>query len=1737
MKHSTPKRLLAVVLSLLMMFTVVQSFPENIFGEQTVTADAADDPYAGVMARICEIKSLFPTGTPFTANGKRNNSNANDNCKLSIIMAKNPKIKALGTKFNGAQYNNGWSCFSFASFVYGYTFGKNFQSNSITATVTDKSDQSLNAFFSACRPGDLIEWQYNNRAYGYYDEYGRFHYGHHYVIFLSYDPKNGALKCYDNNKGGDCCVTYNHSFSYKGFFRGSSTSVAYLKRYRAKNYDAINKIKPSITASASANSNNTSVTVTPKLNQNWAVQRWAYFITTNKTDINKVTTSNSNYFRNFDTVECQRPFDYGASTKNQKTVNMNIKTYKKKELSANTTYYYRTAAFIGGTWYLSGVGSVTTSNSVPGKTTVKVSKGSDIIGIGDQAGILWDEASNAKSYDITVKDSEGNTVQTKTGITGLSYALDGFEKEGVYTVGITAINTAGKTEGVSADITVKPDVKVSFYDSIDAEGKDIKTFIETVSVHYGHNADLPKSPAHEGCTFSKWNGTYEVVTADSEVVAEYDCAYYTVKFIDSFTNTVLSTQRIRYNAAATAPEVTAPEGYIFTSWNKDFTNVKSDLSVSTVYKWADEDHSATVKIDKARKNITDKGYDVTATVTNRTDEIISGRLVAVLLSENGTILAKAESAAFAVDKAAEGAPVDKEVNFTVLYPNLASKIEVYAVDSYDSLGKLSKTAYAAADNSTLTDWTDYITYTDDSEVPQSSDTLEVESGLNPVEKTYYRYQVKESTTNYATTLDGYTQDGYTAVKNSTGTVDYVSSWPSGFNKSNAYYTKYNNTPVKASENATSLVKIDSTATVGYIYWHWCAGKKLEKPYNRTIDYSKTSSHSTFHAFYSTKNITEMSPNKDAYKVSDVNQCADTYWWGKINVTRQTYTTYKKLYNYYKVGVYTEWTELKEGESLPVEGAAIGDDKNKTYAGVETKTVTEKQYRYRAKSDKEIALEEPVVAAERLFDLSGKVDTASAGKDATVWVYKYDQASDYTTEFVKDTKVGEDGTVKIEKAALLEAPSVDTGDFSIVLSIDGQTQSVSLGTIKAPKPEYTIKFVDFDGKTVISEQKVKEGENAELPDRAKLTVPAGRRFTNWSESVVNIRSDMIVKPESEAEVYTAAFVNWEVKSVELKKFSYGEQLVADSIPEGNDGFITEWVVQDGEKEMTIDEFNESGKTVTSDMIIVTRSTPKKYTVTFLASDSQVKIADKIEASETVNLEDYKVASEVVVENGENINFEEAQEKVEDNPDIIFLGWINAETGEAIGDTTAYESAVLYPVYTFNETTEDPEADIATGEYTTPQKVTLTSETENAVIWYTLDGSDPRTSATAVEYKEPVEISKSCTLRMYAGAVNHNDSSESSYIYVINNGETVYHIVTVTNVFDVDTGIDGSTKVYLVAHGAKLKDFISDEFEGYEYDSLYFDEEFKEQYFEAEEVIGETQTLFAKYVSKKFKVTYVDDAGKVISEQEVAYLNNATAPAAPEHEGMVFVGWDNSGEGISADTTITAKYIAKEAYAEVSLNRKKDIYITVDGAYNKLAATITPAELSAYELKWTSSNPSAADVDEEGKITANGVGDTDITVTIVETGSSATVKVHVTGLTLSSKATAGFDSARNLRGVKPGENTAAQIKAQFANDDITITDASGTALADDAVVGTGAKVNLLDTDGTVIDSALIIISGDYTGDGNVNNKDLAKLNAYVAKTGTVEADDMQMIALDVNGDGSINNRDCALLSRYLVGKEEI
>ena len=80
----------------------------------------------------------------------------------------------------------------------------------------------------------------------------------------------------------------------------------------------------------------------------------------------------------------------------------------------------------------------------------------------------------------------------------------------------------------------------------------------------------------------------------------------------------------------------------------------------------------------------------------------------------------------------------------------------------------------------------------------------------------------------------------------------------------------------------------------------------------------------------------------------------------------------------------------------------------------------------------------------------------------------------------------------------------------------------------------------------------------------------------------------------------------------------------------------------------------------------------------------------------------------------------------------------------------------------------------------------------------------------------------------------------------------------------------------------------------------------------------------------------------------------------------------------------------AVESVALN-KQSLSLRV-GGFEKLTATITPNNASNQNLSWTSSVPSVASVDNEGKVTALEVGNTVITVT-ADGGKTATCNVEV------------------------------------------------------------------------------------------------------------------------------------------------
>ena len=172
-------------------------------------------------------------------------------------------------------------------------------------------------------------------------------------------------------------------------------------------------------------------------------------------------------------------------------------------------------------------------------------------------------------------------------------------------------------------------------------------------------------------------------------------------------------------------------------------------------------------------------------------------------------------------------------------------------------------------------------------------------------KVVYRHSDYETLTSHEPTMEGYEQLDCTLEKTATNSISYVNSWPSGFNKSSAIYTQYNNaaSKVTASETETSKRVVDSDVVSGYLYYHWCYGNSYY-----SMSY-KTGSYTTFHAYHST-----VDPSNYTCDYSDMSYrtahstCSNSQWFFVTTVYTQTYSDYAKLYRY---GHWTDWSDWSD----------------------------------------------------------------------------------------------------------------------------------------------------------------------------------------------------------------------------------------------------------------------------------------------------------------------------------------------------------------------------------------------------------------------------------------------------------------------------------------------------------------------------------------------------------------------------------------------------------------------------------------------------------------------------------------------------------------------------------------------------------------------------------------------------------------------------------------------------------
>ncbi len=80
-------------------------------------------------------------------------------------------------------------------------------------------------------------------------------------------------------------------------------------------------------------------------------------------------------------------------------------------------------------------------------------------------------------------------------------------------------------------------------------------------------------------------------------------------------------------------------------------------------------------------------------------------------------------------------------------------------------------------------------------------------------------------------------------------------------------------------------------------------------------------------------------------------------------------------------------------------------------------------------------------------------------------------------------------------------------------------------------------------------------------------------------------------------------------------------------------------------------------------------------------------------------------------------------------------------------------------------ETPTFTPAAGAYEGTQNVTITCATAGATIYYTLDESDPKTSATRAEYSSAISVSSNKTIKAYAVKTGLLDSEVAEAVYTI------------------------------------------------------------------------------------------------------------------------------------------------------------------------------------------------------------------------------------------------------------------------------------------------------------------------------------------------------------------------------------
>ena len=225
------------------------------------------------------------------------------------------------------------------------------------------------------------------------------------------------------------------------------------------------------------------------------------------------------------------------------------------------------------------------------------------------------EGENVTSYTYGI----GVTlpIPTKTGYTFAGwYKTEELTGEAIHTIGTEAIGDktyyakweAG--EGIIYKVEhYKQNLETNTYEKVETDeltGTTGLNVVATAKTYEGYR---------ENKTHKDRVATGEI-KADGSLVLKlyYDINKYTVTFKDG--DTILKTETVAHGEGATAPEQPTKEGYTFVGWDKEFSNITSDLTINA--EWTANTYNVTLNTNggtiKEGENVTSYTYGIGVTL-------------------------------------------------------------------------------------------------------------------------------------------------------------------------------------------------------------------------------------------------------------------------------------------------------------------------------------------------------------------------------------------------------------------------------------------------------------------------------------------------------------------------------------------------------------------------------------------------------------------------------------------------------------------------------------------------------------------------------------------------------------------------------------------------------------------------------------------------------------------------------------------------------------------------------------------------------------------------------------------------------------------------------------------------------------------------------------------------------------------------------------------------------------------